>query len=208
MLSGFSVPPKKTIVAIAAAASLTLLAGCSDDGDDIVPPPPAQSSVPGLSPSEPSGNEPDTAPARSAEDANKALDAAGDLALGEVADSTLVSIESENDGAQWEVKVVTPDGVEHELDTNADGSEQVGETKVEEDDTQENQVRVKAAKLDFKQAADKILDEVPGGEIRELNLDDEGGKTVWEADVMVDSTKHEVQIDAGSGDVLKNKTDG
>lgn len=210
MFSGFSVPPKKTIVAISAAASLTLLAGCSDDASDSPPPAPAESSAPASTPSQPPGNEPDSAPPRTATDANQALNDAGELALEQVADSTLISIESENNGAQWEVQVVTSDGVEHEMDVSADGSELVGEPKVmdeDADDKQKHQDRVKAAKLDFKQAAEKILAEVPGGAIRELNLDGENDKTVWEADVKVDSEKRSVQIDAGSGDVVKNEID-
>ena len=52
-----------------------------------------------------------------------------------------------------------------------------------------------------------ITEAVPGGRITELNLDDEAGRTVWEADVFDESqVKHEVAIDAVSGEVTRNTT--
>ncbi len=135
---------------------------------------------------------------------------AGELALKQVPDSTLISIETEKNDTEWEVQVVTSDGVEHEMNISADGTEVVDKPRTKDEDSEDkkkHQDRVKAATLDFKQATQKIEEEVSGGKITELNLDGEGNKTVWEADVMVDSIKREVQIDAGSGAVLKNKAD-
>ena len=214
MFNAFVSPPKKTIVAIAAAASLTLLAGCgSDDSADTPAPAESASSAPASASSQPSesaSTEASASPSTDSSDANQALLDAGDLALKQVSDSTLISIETENNDKEWEVQVVTSDGVEHEMNISADGTEVVAKPKAKDegdDDKKKHQDRVKAAKLDFKQAVKKIEDEVSGGKVTELNIDGEGDKTVWEADVMVDSTKRSVQIDAGSGDVVKNKVD-
>ncbi|MDN6179264.1 MAG: PepSY domain-containing protein, partial [Micrococcaceae bacterium] len=78
----------------------------------------------------------------------------------------------------------------------------------DEQDRQKHQDRVAAAKVDFKEAAAKFRDAVPDARITELGLDDEHGTTVWEGDLIDDAgAKHEVQIDAGSGDVLTNSKD-
>lgn len=216
MFQAFRTPPKKTIVAIAAAASLTLMAGCSDD-DTASTSPPAESSAGSSAPSQPAEASTSSTPSESAapespdkSQDNQALMDAGDLALQQVQDSTLISIETENNETEWEVQVVTSDGVEHEMNISADGTEVVKKPKTKDEgegDKLKHQDRVKAAKIDFKQAAKKITDEVKGGRITELNLDGEGSKTVWEADVKVDSEKRSLQIDAGSGDVLKNRVD-
>ncbi|MGR6921416.1 PepSY domain-containing protein [[Actinomadura] parvosata] len=137
---------------------------------------------------------------------------AGDLkqaaraALGAVPGSTLVSIETEENGRLWEVQVVGQDGTEHQLDVES-GKVVGGPTTEEEDaaDKAKHRARVSAAKLDYAQAADKIAAAVPEGRITELNLDTEQGKTVWEADVLAPGgTKHEVAIDAATGTVTRN----
>ncbi|NJP87869.1 metallopeptidase [Nonomuraea sp. FMUSA5-5] len=139
---------------------------------------------------------------------------AGDLkqaaraALGAVPGSTLVSIETEENGRLWEVQVVGQDGTEHQLDVES-GKVVGGPTTEEEDaaDKAKHRARVSAAKLDYAQAADKIAAAVPEGRITELNLDTEQGKTVWEADVLTPGgTKHEVAIDAATGTVTRNNS--
>ncbi|KUH84835.1 PepSY domain-containing protein [Mycobacterium sp. IS-1556] len=144
--------------------------------------------------------------------ANTGIDAlrrAGSTATAAVPESTLISIETERDG-RWEVQVVTADGTEHEMDVSNDGATvTMGPTAKTEDeaDKAKHRERVQAAQVDYQAAADKILAEVPNGTITELNLDSNNGTTVWEADVVDDSqTKHEVTIDAGSGQVLQNTT--
>ncbi|MEV4171515.1 PepSY domain-containing protein [Nonomuraea sp. NPDC049709] len=137
---------------------------------------------------------------------------AGDLkqaaraALAAVPGSTLISIETEQDGRIWEVQVVGKDGTEHQMDVES-GKVVSGPTTEEEDaqDKAKHRERVAAAKLDYAQAADKIAATVPEGRITELNLDMDQGKTVWESDVVTpDGTKHEVALDAATGTVVGN----
>ncbi|MGP5164011.1 PepSY domain-containing protein [Arthrobacter rhombi] len=139
------------------------------------------------------------------------LEDAGDAALKEVADSTVISLETENNETQWEVQVVTSDGTEHEVNISAEDGSVMGSPSQEDDDAQDkkkHQKRVDAATVDFKEAAAKFRDAVPDARITELGLDDEQGTTVWEGDLIDgDGAKHEVQIDAGSGDVITNSKD-
>ncbi|WP_326548962.1 PepSY domain-containing protein [Mycolicibacterium sp. ND9-15] len=149
------------------------------------------------------------APAAPADPGIDALRRAASTATAAVPDSTVVSIEKERDG-RWEIQVVTADGSEHEMDVSSDGAAvTMGPTaKIEDEaDKAKHRDRVQAARVDYRVAADKVLSEVPNGTITELNLDSNNGTTVWEADVVDGSqTKHEVTIDAASGQVLQNKT--
>ncbi|MFB4275066.1 PepSY domain-containing protein [Nonomuraea sp. MTCD27] len=134
------------------------------------------------------------------------LKQAAQAALAAVPGSTLISIETEQDGRIWEVQVVGKDGTEHQMDVES-GKVVSGPTTEEEDaeDKAKHRERVAAAKLDYAQAADKIAATVPEGRVTELNLDMEQGKTVWESDVVTpDGTKHEVVLDAATGTVTGN----
>jgi len=63
------------------------------------------------------------------------------------------------------------------------------------------------ADVSFSRAAHSVLKEVPG-KITELELDTDGNRLVWEADVLGKDNKwHEVSIDATKGNVLKNRVD-
>ncbi|MET8339129.1 PepSY domain-containing protein [Streptosporangium canum] len=131
---------------------------------------------------------------------------AGEAALKAVPDSTLISIESEENGRLWEVQVVAADGTEHKLDVEAGTGKVIGKPRVEAEDAgdkAEHKRRVEEAKIGYLQAAEKIEAQVPGGRITELSLDGHNGKTVWEGDV-VDSrrTKRFIMIDAGDGKIL------
>jgi uncharacterized membrane protein YkoI len=134
------------------------------------------------------------------------LKQAGQAALKAVPGSTLTSIESEENDKLWEVQVVDADGTEHELDVES--GKVVSGPSAEDDDTEEKaeyQERVKAAKLDYLQAAQKVAGAVPEGRITELNLDTHNGKTVWEADVITaNGTKQGVTVDAADGTTTKD----
>jgi uncharacterized membrane protein YkoI len=189
------------ILAVAAAASLSLplsLSACGGDGE---PSSSAPSTGTPHSSSPPAS--PGTASPGTGAPASGALDKAAATALKEVPDSTVISIETEGTG--WEVQTVTSDGTEHELMVSGDGGMVVRQDTEQEDaaDKAEHRERVKAATLDYKEAAEKMRSAVPDARITELNLDTWRGTTVWEGDMTGSGgTKHEVKIDAASGQVL------
>ncbi|WP_188195012.1 PepSY domain-containing protein [Nonomuraea sp. SYSU D8015] len=130
---------------------------------------------------------------------------AGQAALTAVPGSMLISIETEEDGRLWEVQVVDRAGTEHQMDVAA-GKVVAGPTQERDDaeDKAKRRNRVRAAKLGYLEAAEKIVATVPGGRITELSLDGELGRTVWESDVVTaDGTKHEVTLDAVTGAVSR-----
>ncbi|WP_433953474.1 PepSY domain-containing protein [Curtobacterium flaccumfaciens] len=141
---------------------------------------------------------------------NKALLAAVATARGEVGSGTVISVEQEQGASAYEVLVVTKDGTEHEVHTNADGTSVAGTPQTEAadaDDKAEHERFVAAADLSVKQAVDAFQD-LHAGTVTELGLDDHVGTVVWEGDVLDSSgTKHSVRIDAGSGDVVTDRVD-
>ncbi|MGI5164423.1 PepSY domain-containing protein [Spirillospora sp. CA-253888] len=134
------------------------------------------------------------------------LDRAAKAALAKVPDSTVISIETEDNGSQWEVQTVTRDGTEHEVVVDAADGKVVSDTPKKEGaaDKTKHQDRVKAAKVDYRAAADKILQIAGDGRITELNLDGHQGRTVWEADVQTGGGKRSIEIDAGSGEKVSD----
>ncbi|GAA1335940.1 hypothetical protein GCM10009611_00270 [Arthrobacter roseus] len=127
--------------------------------------------------------------------------------MAEVPASTLISIETESNGS-WEVQVVTKDGTEHEMDVSEDGSEVTRGPFSENEDGDEkakHQERVNTASIGYEEAAEKLLAVIKGSQITELNLDNENGTTVWEADLLDEmGEKHSVSMDAASGDVVRD----
>ncbi|TPW77437.1 PepSY domain-containing protein [Schumannella soli] len=174
-----------------------LLAGCST---------PASTGGSGSGSSAPAGSSSATGTTGSAGASAGELRDLGKTALASVGAGTLVSIEQEDDGT-WEALVVGADGAETELRL-ADGAV-VGTPSAkpaDAEDQAENARYLGAAKLDFTEAATKIVS-AQAGSIRELNLDDHAGAVVWEADVIDDTgAKHSVRIDAASGAVVSAST--
>lgn len=169
-------------------------------------------SSPDVSSSEPAS----AAPSQSASSSPSAPDAqahtqallqAGRTGLEQVANSTVYSIESENEGDMWEVEVVTADGTKHEMYVSRDGS-QVVQQPTTDGQKAEYRERIEGATLDFEKAVDVIVGQVPGARLQELGLDHENGTIVWEADVVNESAiARSLEIDAATGKVLENKLD-
>lgn len=141
---------------------------------------------------------------------NDALRAAVATAHDAVESGTVISVEQEQNGTAYEVLVVTDDGTEHEVHTNAAGTAVSGSPRTETsdaDDRAENERFTSAADLAVGDAVGRFED-LHAGTITELGLDDHLGKVVWEGDVRDGSgTKHSVRIDAGTGKVVTDEVD-
>ncbi|MBO9044623.1 PepSY domain-containing protein [Curtobacterium flaccumfaciens] len=205
-------PSARRIAAFAAlpiVAALALTGCASDDSDDDTGS--AGSGSVGSSATDPAGTGTGSSSSGSTSSgSNKALLAAVATARGEVGSGTVISVEQEQGASAYEVLVVTKDGTEHEVHTNADGSAVAGTPQTEAadaDDKAEHERFVAAADLSVKQAVDALQD-LHAGTVTELGLDDHVGTVVWEGDVLDSSgTKHSVRIDAGSGDVVTDRVD-
>jgi len=207
-------PAARRVAAFAAlpiVAALALTGCASDDSDDDTGS--AGSGSVGSSATDSAGSGSGTgssSPGAAAVGSNKALLAAVATARGEVGSGTVISVEQEQGASAYEVLVVTKDGTEHEVHTNADGTSVAGTPQteaVDADDTAEHERFVAAADLSVKQAVDAFQD-LHAGTVTELGLDDHVGTVVWEGDVLDSSgTKHSVRIDAGSGDVVTDRVD-
>jgi uncharacterized membrane protein YkoI len=138
---------------------------------------------------------------------NDALLAAGALGAKEVSNGTVVSIESERSG--WEVHVVSNSGDEQQLRTDDSGKKLASgptDDRPDAEDRAENQEFAQAA-ISYKRAVKAIEGEADGAEIRELSMDWDNRRTVWEADVLVGSQQRQIQVDADNGKILSNRID-
>lgn len=204
-------------LALTAVTGLMIsLAACSGPADTVTGSAPTASPTASTSPSASESSTPTASTSSSATasdsatataDASAALLAAGHLGVRAVSGGTVVSIEAERNG--WEVHVVTGTGAEQELRTDAGATRVVSgptDDRPDADDRTENQ-QFAAAEVDYREAVRAIEREVAGGQITELGLDRENRRTVWEADVSVDSQQRTVQVDAGDASVVSNRTD-
>jgi uncharacterized membrane protein YkoI len=202
----------RTGVLLLAATATFGLAACSGGGNDQAGAGGPASTGPAGSASSSASSQPRASSASPGGTGHaRQLVAAGRTAVHAVPKGTLISIETERNGTAWEAQVVTPDGTEHELNVSAGGTKVLSgpSTKHEgKKDKTKHRDRIKAAELDYEQAAQKVLSAVPNAvKITELDLDTHHGSTVWEADVYDRShTEHEVTIDAATGKTVANET--
>lgn len=207
----------KPLALTAAAGLLITLSACSGGSEQAGSPAPVTVSPPASSApadtTSPSAAPSSEAPTSSASSSptrpagNQALLDAGALALKEVSNGTVVSIESERNG--WEVHVVTSNGGEQQVRTDLTGTKIVSgptDDRPDADDRAENQ-QFDDVKVDYREAVKTIQGEIDGGQISELSLDSDDGRTMWEADVSITSEQRTVQVDADSGDVISNRVD-
>lgn len=133
------------------------------------------------------------------------------IALREVGQGTVVSVEDESDGAEWEARVVAPDGTVQQVHLAADGSVLAGPSAdtTDADDESDNRALVAAAAAVSLAAAQKrMLAAVPGGRVSEIELGDMEDRVAWQGDVLDrNGVRHDVRIDAVNGSVLLDRAD-
>jgi uncharacterized membrane protein YkoI len=133
------------------------------------------------------------------------IERVGAVALRAVPDSTLVSMKAEDGGKAWRVLVVTADGVVHRMTVNAVSAKVTSGPEAKRENAKEKaelQKLIKKAKIDYVEAAQKILSDVPG-RITELRLQSDKGVAVWMAEVMDQhGTMHRVKLNAETGQLL------
>jgi uncharacterized membrane protein YkoI len=196
----------------AVTAATIALVGCSAPAEQATTPAPVPSSSAsassGATPSASATQETSASPSASSDtQGNDALLAAAGLAAQEIPQGTVVSLEAERDG--WEVHVVTADGGEQQLRTDASGERVIAGPTVDRPDADDRADNVEFAKVgvDYERAVSAIEQEISDGQINELSLDLENRRAVWEADVSTGSEQRSVQVDASSGDVVSNRID-
>jgi uncharacterized membrane protein YkoI len=131
------------------------------------------------------------------------------LAQREAGQGTVVSIEDEADGTEWDVRVVLEDGTEQELHLGTDGTVLAGPSTDPTDPNEEsrNRAQVAAASIGLAGAQKRMLAAVPGGRVTSIGLDDYQQGVVWRGDVLAKGVRHDVRIDAVSGAIVMNAAD-
>lgn len=131
------------------------------------------------------------------------------LALREVGEGTVVSVEDEANGTEWDVRVVLDDGSVREVHLGADGAVLAGPSSdtTTPDEQSGNRAQVAAAAITLESAQKRMLASASGGTVTAIELDDYQSRVDWRGDVLVDGVRHDVRIDAVNGSVLLNSAD-
>lgn len=138
-----------------------------------------------------------------------ALRVAGTTGAQSVADSTVVSVDRQI--STWRVDVVTPDGIEHEMDVTLNGKRLIGDPRPQPedaDDIAEHQQTVQAARLDHLAAIRAATVDFPGSQVVEVELGSEDGRVEWDVRIVDDQQlTRTITVDAIAGDVVQNELD-
>ncbi|WP_375388410.1 PepSY domain-containing protein [uncultured Amnibacterium sp.] len=132
------------------------------------------------------------------------------LAVREVGEGTVVSVEDESAGTEWDVRVVLSDGTVQEVHLARDGTVLAGPSADSTDANAEsaNRAQVAAASVALDAAQRRMLAAVPGGRVTGIELDDYEDRVVWQGDVLdPEGVRHDVRIDAVNGSVLLDRAD-
>lgn len=131
------------------------------------------------------------------------------VAEGQVPGSKAAGVDLERDLNQWEVKVIGPDGTSYQVMVSIDGENVVSEAKAQQEsdsDRSEHLERLAGAELDLAGALDRLEQEFPGAAVEEISLDSDGGKVVWEIDLIDGAgAKQDVTLDAQTGELVKTE---
>jgi len=130
----------------------------------------------------------------------------GTVALHAVPDSEVVSMNASDDEKSWYVWVASKDGEKHKMTIDSmsgkvtQGPEAQKSSDEEKSKTQE---LVKAAKIDYAEAAGKMLTEFPGGRLTKLKLTMENAETLWKGTVEdAQKAEHKVAVNAVTGEMV------
>jgi uncharacterized membrane protein YkoI len=136
---------------------------------------------------------------------------AASTALATVASSRVVGIglDREQGAVVWDVDVVTSDAKREVLVDAKTGT--VLANRVDDDDSDdvaEERRLLDTAKVDHAAAIQSASAEVPQGRVVDLDLDEDDGTVEWDVEIIAPAqAKHELTIDAVTGDVTKHETD-
>ncbi|GGM77171.1 hypothetical protein GCM10010106_24540 [Thermopolyspora flexuosa] len=197
---------RKLFAALALAALATGCGGGSQQLENVAATetPGMDTASPGMTPgATPPGTEsPGTATPEGLAD----IERVGQAATEAVPGGTIIEMDAEEDGKVWDVTAVGEDGTAQAMKIDAETAKVTASPSPKPDvDKAKAQELVEAAKIDYKQAAEKILGEVPGGRLTKLALEteEESGKAVWTGEVTDEQGEtREVTVDAETGDVM------
>lgn len=118
----------------------------------------------------------------------------------QAAGGTAYELDDADDDGQWEIDVMVGDR-NHEVTVAADGQTVV--SREEDDADTEDRNRLQQAQTTIEQAIEAALMEVPGN-LDDVELDDDNGRTVWEVTVDEQNMQDvEVYVDVVTGDVVR-----
>ncbi|CAM3126208.1 PepSY domain-containing protein [Stackebrandtia soli] len=136
---------------------------------------------------------------------------AADVAVAEIGDGLVTSVELDDDGnlLVWDVDAVDADQVEHELTIHAVDGTVLSHEKEDDDADTIDHARASAATVTIQEATSLALSEVPNGRVIGVELQGGVDAPVWEVEVYntSDETWQYVEIDAVNGTLISVNDD-
>ena len=131
------------------------------------------------------------------------IERVGRAAMEAVPGGTIIELDADDEGKMWDVTVAAEDGAVQTMKIDAESAKVTSSPTPKRDgDKEKARELVQAAKIDYAQAAEKMLGEVPGGRITMLELETADGGAVWKGEVTDEQgEKREMRVNAETGEV-------
>ncbi|MFS0577424.1 PepSY domain-containing protein [Sporosarcina sp. 179-K 3D1 HS] len=110
---------------------------------------------------------------------------------------TEIELENRKSGYVYDVEVKS-EGIEYDLDIDA----KTGQVTLDDQSSS-----AQGSKLLTKEEAIRIAKQKAGGTVKEIELDDDDGRNVYEMELRDDQFEYEIDLDAVTGEVLKFEKD-
>lgn len=189
---------RKLFAALALAALATGCGGGSEQLENV-----AATETPGTGTEMPGTSPGMESPGTQSPSGAADVERVGRAAMEAVPGGTIIAMEADDEGKMWDVTVVAEDGTTQTMKIDAESAKVTSSPTPKPDgDKEKARELVQAAKVDYAQAAEKMLGEVPGGRITKLELETADGGAVWKGEVTDEQgEKRELRVDAESGEV-------
>ncbi|GAA1918577.1 hypothetical protein GCM10009737_20050 [Nocardioides lentus] len=206
-------------LAVAPLAVVLVACGSDDDGDTDAGTPSATVTVTESPEGDASSTPDDTgsqddgaASGQGGQGGGGDLRTAAETALGELSGATLITVDRDDNG-DWDVTLLTQDGVENDVDVSADGSTvtrgPVADDNDDDGDDRAERQRLLDASVDYAAAIETAAGEVTDLDVTGVDLDEDNGTLRWDVDFGddTDDDQRTVLVDAASGQVIGTEQD-
>jgi uncharacterized membrane protein YkoI len=191
---------RRLFAVLAIAALATGCGGGSEQLENV-----AATETPGMGTESPGMTSPGTESPGTATPGGVAdVEKVGQAAVKAVPNGTVIKMDADDEGKVWDVTVLDEDGELQLVKIDAQsGKVTAPPTAAQEGDKAEAKQLAEGAKIDYAEAAEKILADTPGGRLTMLELAKEDDKVVWKGEVTDEQgEEREVRVDAQSGEVV------
>lgn len=132
---------------------------------------------------------------------------AASIALDDVGEAVVTSVELESDGAYWDVDLTGPKQ-EHEVKVHSDNGKVADrDSDDDSDDWKEDSAVAKAASINIDEAVSAASSDLPNASVTSVELEGNPSNPKWEVEMRTDDGETTVTVNAKDGSILKQYDD-